>query len=83
LVRNDENKHLWEENEADKAKLDEFARFVGSRGGRLDLTSVAGFGCLKDKHPAYAYGAVRFFTYSHSNMQLNHPLLVVNLQHII
>jgi hypothetical protein len=79
LVRNDENKYLWEENEADKAKLEEFARFVASRGGRLDLTSVAGFGCFKDKHPAYAYsGDVHFFTYSHSNsnMQLNHPLFL-------
>ena len=44
LVRNDKNKHLWEENEADKAKLDEFASFVASQGGRLDLASVAGFG---------------------------------------
>jgi hypothetical protein len=77
LLRSAENKHLWDENEADKAKLNEFACFVASQGGRLDLTSVAGFGCLKDKHPAHAYSDVRFFfTYSHSNMQLNHPLFL-------
>ena len=60
LLRNDKNKHLWEANEADKARLDEFARFVASRGGRLNLTWVAGFGCLKDRHPDYAWGHVRF-----------------------
>ena len=60
LLRNDENKYLWEENEADKARLQEFAHYVTSRGGSLDLTSVAGFGCLKDRHPNYALGNVRF-----------------------
>ena len=40
-VASDENKHLWEENEADKARLDEFVRFVTSQSGKLDLTSVA------------------------------------------
>jgi len=63
LLCNYENKHLWEENEADKARLDEFARFVASQGGRLDLASVAEFGCFKDKHPAYTRGDVRFFTF--------------------
>ena len=60
LLRSDENKHLWEENEADKAKLDEFARFVASQGGKLDLATVSGFGCLKDRHPDYALGHVCF-----------------------
>lgn len=75
LLRNNENKLLWEENEPDKARLDEFVHFVTSQGRRPDLTSVAGFGCYKDKHPAYARGDVRFFYgYSHSNMWLNHSL---------
>ena len=62
LLRYDENKHLWEENEADKARLEDFPRYVASRGGSLDLTSVAGFGCLKDRHPDYARGDVCFLT---------------------
>ena len=44
LVRNDKNRLLWEPNEADEATLDEFITFVESKGGKLDLTSVAGFG---------------------------------------
>jgi len=74
LLHNDENNHLWEENEADKARLEEFARYVASKGGKLELTSVAGFGCLKDRHPAYARGNVRFSPVFHPNMQLNYPL---------
>ena len=60
LLRNNENKHLWEENGMDKARLDEFAHCVASQGGRLDLTLVAGFGCLKDRHPDYAWGYGHF-----------------------
>ena len=54
LVRNEENKLLWEPNETDKAMLDEFVRFVESKGGKLDLMSVAEFGCWKGIHPDYA-----------------------------
>ena len=71
LLPNEENKHLWEENEADKAMLDEFVRFVASQGGRLDFSSVAGFGCLKDRHPGYAWGHVHFSGRHIPTMQLN------------
>ncbi|KAJ3504442.1 hypothetical protein NLJ89_g7928 [Agrocybe chaxingu] len=56
LCRDGENRHLWEENEEDKAKLEEFSRFIASLGGNLDVTRVAGFGCLKDRHPDFAWG---------------------------
>ncbi|CAA7268223.1 unnamed protein product [Cyclocybe aegerita] len=56
LRRNEKNRHLWEENEKDRAKLEEFSRFIASLGGKLDVTTVAGFGCLKDMHPSFTWG---------------------------
>ncbi|KAJ3498233.1 hypothetical protein NLJ89_g10246 [Agrocybe chaxingu] len=56
LRRNEKNRHLWEENEKDRAKLEEFSRFIASLGGNLDVTRVAGFGCLRDTHPDFTPG---------------------------
>ncbi|KAJ3495968.1 hypothetical protein NLJ89_g10548 [Agrocybe chaxingu] len=56
LRRNEKNRHLWEENEKDRAKLEEFCHFIASLGGNLDVTRVAGFGCLKDVHPYFTPG---------------------------
>ncbi|CAA7268228.1 unnamed protein product [Cyclocybe aegerita] len=56
LRRNEKNRHLWEENEEDRAKLEEFSRFIASLGGNLDVTRVAGFGCLRDAHPDFTPG---------------------------
>lgn len=50
-----------EQNEADKANLDEFIRFVASQGRTLDLTSVAGLGCLKDRHLDYLWDIYVFW----------------------
>ena len=36
---------IWQESTAERVVLDVFAHFVESQGGKLDLTTVAGFGC--------------------------------------
>ena len=43
---NEGAQHLWQEHARDRALLEEFAHFLESEGGRLDLATVAGFGCL-------------------------------------
>jgi hypothetical protein len=42
----EEAQFIFQESAADRAFLEEFASFVRSQGGTLDLTLVAGFGCL-------------------------------------
>ncbi|KJA21600.1 hypothetical protein HYPSUDRAFT_41719 [Hypholoma sublateritium FD-334 SS-4] len=53
LLQSDENRHLWEENDLDRAKRDAFFRLLASYGATPEETLTTGFVCVKDSHPDY------------------------------
>lgn len=53
LLQNDENRHLWEATDLDRAKRDAFFRLLVSYGAKLEELSTTGFVCMKHSHPDY------------------------------